>query len=348
MLIHWQSASSHASTGPVRTIIIHDHFGLKWLVDLVSIAASRVASRPTSIHPRVRMDHHAVGAHGSTCTHWTNHIRHRTLLLDLVRFGLPILDLIIVAWHWPAVAYAHLSSLRLRMRPFTVLICQNAWVHTLTIWSIHIQAILIVVNHTLCMSFAWCTELVLVISAVASILIDNSTVLRILIISNRFDEIIILRDNVVITATSSSLQPTWLVPLALSTGVAAIWNARICALPLVDALHILGYNIILGCLRLMLGLHLTLRVLGVQVATRLLFTSFWCHTKLLRHASIKRVVVLILRHLLKISRDSSAASWVVRIVDSANVVQANLAVMKHLGALPLIYSRLVLSIVRIG
>ena len=198
------------------------------------------------------------------------------------------------------------------------------------------------------MSFAWCTELVLVISAVTSILIDNSTVLRILIISNRFDEIIVLRYNVGITATSSSLQPTWLVPLALSTGVAAIWNGRICALPLVDALHILGYNIILGCLRLMLGLHLTLRVLGIQVATRLLFTSFLLHAKLLRHASIKRVVVLILRHLLKISRDSSAASWVVRIVDSANVVQANLAVMKHLGACPLIYSRLVLSIVRIG
>ena len=198
------------------------------------------------------------------------------------------------------------------------------------------------------MSFAWCTELVLVISAVTSILIDNSTVLRILIISNRFDEIIVLRYNVGITATSSSLQPTWLVPLALSTGVTAIWNARICALSLVDALHILGYNIILGCLRLMLGLHLTLRVLGIQVATRLLFTSFLLHAKLLRHASIKRVVVLILRHLLKITWASSTASWVVRIVDSANVVQANLAVMKHLGACPLIYSRLVLSIVRIG
>ena len=196
------------------------------------------------------------------------------------------------------------------------------------------------------MSFAWCTELVLVISAVTSILIDNSTVLTVLIISNRFDEIIVLRYNVVITGTSSSLQPTWLVPLALSTGVTAIWNGRICALSsLVDALHILGYNIILGCLRLMLGLHLTLRVLGIQVATRLLFTSFSCHTKLLRHASIKRVVVLILRHLLKITW---ASSWVVRIVDSANVVQANLAVMKHLGALSLIYSRLVLSIVRIG
>ena len=195
------------------------------------------------------------------------------------------------------------------------------------------------------MSFAWCTELVLVISAVTSILIDNSTVLRILIISNRFDEIIVLRYNVGITAASSSLQPTWLVPLALSTGVTAIWNARICALSLVDALHILGYNIILGCLRLMLGLHLTLRVLGIQVATRLLFTSFSCHTKLVRHASIKRVVVLILRHLLKITW---ASSWVVRIVDSANVVQANLAVMKHLGALSLIYTRSVLSIVRIG
>jgi len=126
-------------------------------------------------------------------------------------------------------------------------------------------------------------KLILVVSAVSTVLIQNTGVLWTLVVSNRPHEIVVLRYHIV--ATIAGLLTTWLISLTWwshssvlhAQGAVVVWALA----SLVHALHVLRNDVILASLRWML-IHLSQWILRLQrsLSFGLGFGALWRHTSI--------------------------------------------------------------------
>lgn len=134
------------------------------------------------------------------------------------------------------------------------------------------------------MGLARSSKLILIVSAVSTVLIQNARILCTLIISNRSHEIVILRYHIV--PAGAGLLATWLISLTRwshSSVLHAQGAVVIGALAsLVHALHVLSNDVILASLRWML-IHLPQWILSLQCSLSLSLRF----GALLRHTSIE-------------------------------------------------------------
>lgn len=239
-------ATSESTSGSrcAVAVIVQDHFRFDWMVYSMCIIArstlgpSRCAWR--SVHTRGCVVHYQVRPIN------ISGIRHRVLLLGLVNIVLAT----IVAHNaivGDSALWLILSWLALGVLAWI----DNASTHALVERPSHVQAILLVVYHTLSVSLAWGSQLVLVIPAVAAgSLIQNASVLS-LVASNLSHEIVILRDHV--ASSIAGLLAVWLIPLARG-GHSPVLHAQSAMIvwaltSLIHALHVFSYDVILARLR---------------------------------------------------------------------------------------------------
>lgn len=181
-------------------------------------------------------------------------IRHSIFLLRLMHIVLAAViahDTIIIN---TTGCICHTAGLALCL----LTLINNTSIHTLIEWSSHIQTVLLVVYHTFGMCFAWSSQLVLVISTVATILIQDAAVLWTLIVGNWSHEVVVL-GYYVVSAAWLLLDAAGLVSLARgghcsilhAQGAVIVWALA----ALIHALHIFGDYVIFAGLGWML-IHL--------------------------------------------------------------------------------------------